>query len=168
MTDKDAATWRDGFGVFSDTNSKFAEYSLNDEGELNLENIFNHLSTFLNERDIDAPLSPIKELCDNYHARRHRCSNTSPQTNKQVKLCNTGIPLYQGNSSLSRGSSCMTKRGECRPSHHTNADIASKDDFWTTEPGSSSGWTDAERIDEYLSEVVTKPCISIRGSEIPL
>ena len=72
MTDEDAATWRDGFGIFSDEDSGFAEYALNDEAERDPEDILDELDTFLNERDTDVPLPPIEELRDNYHARRHR------------------------------------------------------------------------------------------------
>ena len=72
MTDEDTLTWRDGFGVFSDEDSGFAEYALNAEEGRNLEDILSDLETFLNERDTDSPLPPMEELRDDYYARRHR------------------------------------------------------------------------------------------------
>ena len=72
MTDEDTATWRDGFSVFSDGDSAFAEYALNAEAGYNPEDILNDLDTFLDERDTDAPLPPMEKLRDDYHARRHR------------------------------------------------------------------------------------------------
>lgn len=72
MTDEGAATWRDGFGVFSDGDSGFAEYALNAEEGRNPEDILSDLATCLSKRDTDAPLPPIEELHNNYHARRHR------------------------------------------------------------------------------------------------
>ena len=70
MTDKEITTWRDGFGVFSDGDSGFTESALNIEEEHNPEDILSDLNAFLNECDTDAPLPPIDELRDDYHAHR--------------------------------------------------------------------------------------------------
>ena len=42
MTDKETTTWHDGFGVFSDGDSGFAEYALNAEAGCDPEDILDN------------------------------------------------------------------------------------------------------------------------------